>query len=86
MRRFFEANDSLVSFTFDAGTSRASDPYLAIVAHWIDSEFKMHERLIGFPLIEGNHSGANIASILIDTFKAFDLFSPYKVRVITSNT
>ena len=63
----FRNNDSRISFTFDASTSCASDPYVAVTAHWIDSEWKMHEQIIGFPEIEGSHTGANIRSILGDT-------------------
>lgn len=77
-------NDSLVSFTFDAGTSRASVPYLAVVAHWTDANYEMHEQPIGFRKINGNHSGENISSMLIEILKDFNIYDALKVRVFTN--
>jgi hypothetical protein len=82
LREQFKNNDSRISFTFDAGTSRASDPYLAVTAHWIDSAWKMHEQIIGFPEIEGPHTGANIGSILADSLAEYGLLDEEKVCVV----
>lgn len=75
----FQDNDSRISFTFDAGTSRAYDPFLVVVAHWIDKDFIGHERIIAFRKIIGNHCGSNLASILIDVFKLYKICNADKV-------
>lgn len=80
----FQDNDSLISFTFDGGTSRAFDPFLVIVAHWIDEDFAGHERIIAFRKIIGNHSGSNLAAILIDAFKYYKIFDTKKACYLLS--
>ena len=44
----FKILDSLVSFTFDAGTSRAFDPYLTVTAHWVNKTWNLHEQVSPF--------------------------------------
>ena len=50
---------------FDTWTSKSFDPYLAIMAHYIDSfpdsqiTWVMKKDLIAFSPIVGNHSGEN---------------------------
>ena len=49
--------DSRVSFTFNAGTSKAFDPYLMVMAHWIDNNWDLHDQVLVFWEIVGDHSG-----------------------------
>jgi hypothetical protein len=63
----FKSLDSRVSFTFDAGTSCAYDPYLTVMAHWIDTQWVMHKQVLAFREIIGDHSGANTGMLLICT-------------------
>jgi hypothetical protein len=37
-----------------------------MTAHYIDAEFKMHQRLMAFEQIHGDHSGENLARIVYD--------------------
>jgi len=59
-----------ISITFDAYTSRAADPYLAITAHYIDvpsdspTSWRLASDVIAFEHVPGPHSGANLASII----------------------
>lgn len=73
-----------VSFTFDCGTSRASTPFLAVTAHWIDANFVLHEQPIAFRKVVGSHTGENIAKILKEVFQDFGIFSPQKVSFFYS--
>jgi len=75
----FKNNDSRISFTFDAGTSRSSNPYLAVTSHWIDSSWNLNEMLIGFEDIEGSHTGQNISAILCALFNSYGILHPEKV-------
>jgi hypothetical protein len=72
-------SDSQISFTFDAGTSRASDPYLTVTGHWIDNDWNLHEQILAFTEIIGSHTGVNTGEILIQTFKDYQIFDPDKV-------
>ena len=69
----FKTIDSKISFTFDAGTSRASDPYLTVIGHWIDANWSLHEQVLAFQLIVGNHSGENTGALLIKILGEFGL-------------
>lgn len=60
-----------ISITFDAWTSDASDPYLAVTAHYIHSEvdqpndWELRSKVLGYTEMRGNHSGANTAAIIL---------------------
>jgi hypothetical protein len=57
--------------TFDSWTSLTGDPFLSVTAHYIDSpadkpqEWELKMEQLAFKPIQGNHSGANVGSILI---------------------
>ena len=38
--------------------------FLAIKGYWIDLDWVRHEELLGFPVISGNHTGANLGQIV----------------------
>jgi hypothetical protein len=61
---------SKISITFDAYTSRAGHPYLAITAHYIDvpsdspSCWKLASDVLAFEHVPGSHTGTNLAAII----------------------
>jgi hypothetical protein len=75
----FKNLDSRISFTFDAGTSKAYDPYLTVTGHWVDKDWVLHEQVLAFAEIVGSHTGANTGQILVQTFKDYQIFDPDKV-------
>ena len=68
-----------VSFTFDTWTSDAHDPYLSVTGHYITApegrprEWKLKSEQLAFTHFEGNHSGVNMANVLIRTVDRYDL-------------
>ena len=68
-----------VSFTFDTWTSDAQDAYLSVTGHYITApegrpqEWELRSEQLAFTHFEGNHSGANMASVLIHTVDRYDL-------------
>jgi hypothetical protein len=68
-----------VSFTFDTWTSDAQDPYLSVTGHYITApegrprEWKLTSEQLAFSHFEGNHSGANMATVLMKTIDRYDL-------------
>ncbi|MBW0544840.1 hypothetical protein O181_084555 [Austropuccinia psidii MF-1] len=51
-----------VLFTTDAWTSPNITAYLAVTDHYIDTDFKLTSIIIGLAKIEGNNSGASLAT------------------------
>ncbi|XP_019232412.1 PREDICTED: zinc finger BED domain-containing protein RICESLEEPER 2-like, partial [Nicotiana attenuata] len=61
LKRFFIETKQRVCITTDTWTSIQRINYMCITAHWIDSEWNMHKRIINFcPII--NHKGDDIAN------------------------
>jgi hypothetical protein len=64
---------------FDAWTSKAYDPYLAITAHYIDSpkdqpyEWQLKRKILGFEELQGRHSGENIATVISDVLDTYEI-------------
>ena len=68
-----------MSLTFDSWTSLTGDPFLGITAHYIYSPLDKPQQwvlktdqLVLTPITR-NHSGKNIAKILLEAIDAFDL-------------
>jgi len=65
--------------TFDSWTSLTGDPFLSVTAHYIDApadkpqEWALKTEQLAFTPIEGNHSGANIGKILIETIDNYGI-------------
>jgi hypothetical protein len=68
-----------VSFTFDTWTSDAQDPYLSVTGHYIAApedrpqDWELKSEQLAFTHFEGNHSGVNMANVLICTIDHYDL-------------
>lgn len=70
-----------ISIKFDAWTSKAYDPYLAITAHYIDSpkdqpyEWQLKSKILGFEELQGHHtsSGENIATTISDVLDTYEI-------------
>ena len=83
---------SEVSLTFDLWTSRPYDPYLGITAHYIDapadrhSEWELKTVTLGYTVVEGNHSGANIAAHIIQELDKYGLQEKVDIYVTLGPT
>jgi len=63
---------------FNAWTSKSMDPYLVITGHYIDlmngsDKWELKSELLRFTEIEGNHGGANIASVILCVIDRYDI-------------
>jgi hypothetical protein len=79
-----------VSLTFDSWTSQNGDPFLSVTGHYITSlpgrpeEWELRTDQLAFTAVEGNHSGANMANIILRVIDRYDLrnkVSPFGERV-----
>ena len=65
----------------DGWSSLARDPYLGVTVHWVHStpespmEWSLHTLLLTFREVEGNHSGNNLAKIMMEIFNEAGLSS-----------
>ncbi|OJA11406.1 hypothetical protein AZE42_13443 [Rhizopogon vesiculosus] len=68
-----------VSFTFDAWTSDPGNPFLSVTGHYIHAppeqpnNWKLKAEQLAFTPMEGRHSGANMASLLMRTIDHYHL-------------
>lgn len=68
-----------MSITFDAWTSKAYDPYLAITVHYIDSpadqhdEWQLKSKILAFQELPGRHNGENLAATLAEALNRYDI-------------
>ena len=68
-----------MSITFDAWTSKAYDPYLAITVHYIDSpadqpdEWQLKSKVLAFQELPGRHNGENLATTLTKVLDRYDI-------------
>jgi hypothetical protein len=75
-----------ISITFDAYTSRACDPYLAITTHFIDappespSSWRIHSDVAAFEHVPGAHTGVNLASVIASVVDRFGFRSKVRQR------
>jgi hypothetical protein len=49
------------SATMDMWTSRQNKAYMDVTLHWIDYEWHIHKRIVGFFHVEGRHIGKKLA-------------------------
>lgn len=79
VREILSKIEGKVSFTFDTWTSEAQDPYLSVTGHYIAGpeghlkEWELKSVQLAFTHFEGNHSGANMADVLMRTVDRYDL-------------
>ena len=76
-----------ISITFDSWTSGSMDPFLSVTAHYIavkPEQWTLKSQVLAYTHIEGNHSGANTASVLLRVIDRYDIRP--KVRIVTTIT
>lgn len=69
----FSRLKSRVSVSLDAWTSPNHHPFLGILVHYIDNEYKICREVLGFEIMTGVHSGANMAHTVWSVLADFGL-------------
>lgn len=66
-----KAAPGLISLTCDTWTLEEKDAYIVLKAHYVSTagEWLMEDDLIGFTLLQGSHTGKNLAKIVFETCK-----------------
>jgi hypothetical protein len=71
MDRYLDEKEALYSYlktmqcrfsaTMDMWTSCQNKGYMCVTVHWIDDEWRMQKRIIGFFNVKGRHTGAKLS-------------------------
>lgn len=72
-RQLQEDSLSRIHLSFDLWTSGNQLPILAVVAHYLDKRYTVRTRLIAFRCLHGSHSGENMANLLVEIVREFDI-------------
>ena len=78
-----------ILITFDTWTSGTNDPYLAVTAHYIASpegqanNWELRSKVLGYTDIEGNHSGANTAAVILQVVDRYGIRQKASVASVT---
>lgn len=67
----------------DGWTSPFQDDFIGVTVHWIDSDWKQRELVIGFEPLTGSHSGENLCLAFVKVLEHFDLGK--KLHTVTTD-
>jgi len=73
LARCFRQCRSKVHFTFDMWTSPNYRSFLGLVAHWMDTDYKLQSTVIGMRRINGRHTGENLAACFLDVVEPYSI-------------
>ena len=74
---------SKVAFTLDGWTSPYQDSFLAVTAHFMDSQWQLRDVTLGFEPLKGKHTGECLMKTFIDVLRRFGL--QRKILSVTSD-
>ena len=82
-KAYFAKLSSKITFILDCWTSSNQFAFLGIVAQWIDDDWNLNTGIFDFIIMEGSHTGKNLASVVFDSFKEYGVLS--KISAIVSD-
>ena len=62
-----------VALTSDIWSGRAKQDYVSVVAHYVDGDWNLQKRIIGFSLLDVAHNGRNISDRVLNVLVNFDI-------------
>ncbi len=75
--------NSKISFTCDVWTSKSQLPFIRVTAHYVNDDWQLVKKIVGFEYVEGGYSGEALARFFTNTIKQFGL--SHKVLAITTD-
>jgi hypothetical protein len=73
LRHELRAARSNIHISFDMWTSPNCYAIMAVIAHYIDSNGKRQAKLIALRYLEGEHTGENMAALLLKVFREYKI-------------
>jgi len=83
LKKELNSTPGAISFVIDGWTSSNQKPFLGIVARWISDDWVLKTMVIDMKLLEGPHTGKNLASAVSETLDDFGLWD--KLLAITAD-
>lgn len=83
MERELQNNDGKISYVIDCWTSPNQYPFQGVIAKWISNEWELCSTVVDLTILNGKHSGINIATAFWDVLKEFGLLK--KLLSITTD-
>jgi hypothetical protein len=86
---FLQKVDSKILMTFDTWTSLVGDPFIGITAHYITApdtnpqQWELKNEQLAFTPLVGDHSGANIGSILVETLNTYGIHAKVQYNIFS---
>lgn len=77
LKDYLGRNSSKISFTIDGWTSSNQFCFQAVIASWIDDNWCLQHAVLDVTMIEGSHTGENLAyyfAKVLDEFELWDKF------------
>jgi len=62
-----------INLTIDAWTSSNKLPFLAVTAHWINTQYEKFNTLIRFERLKGSHTASNMADVLVKVLNMYGI-------------
>ena len=85
LRSLFMNNSSMVSLTTDTWTSIQNINSMVVTAHFIDSEWKLHKRILNFCEI-ANHKGETIGKLIESCLIEWQIEKVFTITVDNAST
>lgn len=80
LKKFLKEHCGKVSLATDTWTSNTNQNYMCVTAHFIDNDWKLHKKIIGFFLVEG-HRGEDIGKSLENCLAAWGIDKVFTITV-----
>lgn len=78
-------NANAVALTSDGWTSRATESYITVTAHYIDIDWEMRNVVLQTRQLNESHTAENEARVLTDAVKVWDLKRVFNPAITTDN-
>ena len=80
LKDFFKHSCERVCLTTDTWTANTQQNYMCVTAHFIDSDWKLHKKIIGFFLVKG-HRGEDIGKSLESCLQEWGIDKVFTITV-----
>ena len=70
-----------VALTADIWSGRAKQDYICVTSYYFDNKCKLNKSLLGFRLMDVDHSGQQIYSKIVEVLEDYDVV--HKVIILT---
>ena len=74
-----------VSLTTDSWTSRATQSYMTVTAHYVSQDWKMHNHVLTTRMLSEAHTGENLGNALKDVVMEWQLERATQIPVVSDN-